>query len=256
MRKQTIAVINQKGGVGKTTTTVNLSAYLAKLGRKVLLIDFDPQGNSTSGLGIDKEQLELTSYEVIVDPKNIHEAVRGTEIPNLYILPSNAGLASVEVELSNEEGREYRLRAAVELADYDYVIIDCPPALGLLTVNALAAVKSLLIPVQAEYYAMEGLGQLLGLVQRARETINPDLMILGILMTMYDKRTTLADQVHKELKQHFKDLLFEAVIPRNVRLAEAPSFGKTIAEHDKWSRGARAYKQLAKEVDSRIKKLG
>jgi len=253
MPKQTIAVINQKGGVGKTTTAVNLSAYLAHLGRTVLLVDFDPQGNATSGLGLDKENLASSSYDVLSEPSMLSSSIVKTAVPKLSLLPTNSSLSSAEIELANQENREYKLQNVLKSANYDYVIIDCPPALGLLTINALTAAKSLLIPVQAEYYAMEGLGQLLRLIQRARETVNPDLAILGIVMTMYDRRTTLAQQVHDELMQHFKDMLFQTIIPRNIRLAEAPSFGKPISEHDKWSRGGRAYKQLAKEVDNRVR---
>lgn len=251
MKQTIIAVINQKGGVGKTTTATNLAAQLASKTVPVLLVDLDPQGNATSGLGIDKE-LEPTTYEVLFGQVALDQAVRPADRDGLYILPANANLAAAEVELVSLSQREYALRRTLEVAAYDYVIIDCPPALGLLTVNALSAATSILIPVQAEYYALEGLGQLLATVQRVKEGLNPGLDLLGVVLTMYDKRTSLSEQVMRELKNHFGDKLFKTVVPRNVRLAEAPSFGKTIFEHDRWSKGARAYKNLAKEVTKRV----
>jgi len=251
MKNRTIAVTNQKGGVGKTTTAVNVAAYLAADKASVLLVDLDPQGNATSGLGLNK-QIGGTTYDVLVGKSRLDEVVQETNRDGLYIVPANANLAAAEVELVDLDHREFRLSEALKNADYDYIIIDCPPALGLLTVNALAAADSLLIPVQTEYYALEGLGQLLSTVQRVRQTINPSLDLLGVLLTMFDKRTTLSEQVMQELQAHFGDKVFQTVIPRNIRLAEAPSFGKTVAEHDKWSKGARAYKQLAKEVTKRV----
>lgn len=251
-KRNIIAVLNQKGGVGKTTTAVNVAAYLAKAEQSVLLVDFDPQGNATSGLGLNKQDLESTSYEVLFHPEVLSQSILKTNTAQLFVLPANANLASAEVELANLPRREHQLAQALAQTDYDFILIDCPPALGLLTINALAAADSVLIPVQAEYYALEGLSQLLSIVQRVREGINPKLEVLGVVLTMYDKRTTLADQVFAELKNYFGDKLFTAVIPRNIRLAEAPSFGRTIVEHDKWSKGARAYKQLAKEVDKRV----
>jgi chromosome partitioning protein len=251
MQRRIIAILNQKGGVGKTTTAINLGAYLAQVGRTVLIVDFDPQGNATSGLGLDKSNQQLTSYEVLIRPEHLADAIVETKTKQLYVLPTNANLAAAEVELVNLPERETKLREALTLAQYDYILIDCPPALGLLTINALAAADLVLIPVQAEYYAMEGLSQLLNIVQRVREGVNPNLSLLGVLLTMYDKRTTLAEQVESELVKHFGDTLFKTVIPRNVRLAEAPSFGQTIATHDRWSKGARAYKQLAGEVIKR-----
>lgn len=245
---QTIAVLNQKGGVGKTTTTVNLGAYLAKAGKSVLIVDFDPQGNATSGLGIDKNQLERTSYEVLFKKAGPAEAIRETATRGLYILPANANLAAAEVELVSEMQREQLLRAVLAPLEYDYIIIDCPPALGLLTINALAAANQLLIPVQAEYYALEGLSQLLSVVQRVRASLNTQLELLGVIVTMYDGRTSLSEQVYQELKKYFGDKLLATVIPRNVRVAEAPSYGRPISAHDKWSKGARAYKQLSKEI--------
>lgn len=247
----TIAVLNQKGGVGKTTTTINVAAYLAKNGKSVLVIDFDPQGNATSGLGIDKQSVESTSHEVLMGRADLSQAVIESPTPNLYLLPTNASLATAEVELVNELQRELKLKAALGRADYDYVLIDCPPALGLLTINALAAADSVLIPVQAEYYALEGLSQLISVVQRVRQGLNTSLDILGVVVTMYDSRTSLSEQVYNELRKHFGAKMFKTIIPRNVRLAEAPSYGKPIADHDKWSKGARAYKQLTKEIQSR-----
>jgi chromosome partitioning protein len=250
MPKNIIAVLNQKGGVGKTTTAINLAAYLAKDGKSVLLVDADPQGNSTSGLGLDKQALSSTLYDVLFSRTEAHQATQKIS-DHLYILPSNQNLAGAEVELVGVAGREVQLRRALASQDYDYVLIDCPPSLGLLTINALAAANSVLIPVQAEYYALEGLSQLLSVIQQARQALNPGLDILGVLITLYDSRNSLSEHVKKELQSYFGAKLFETVVPRNVRLAEAPSFGKTIIEHDKWSKGARAYKAFAKEVEKR-----
>ena len=246
-----IAVSNQKGGVGKTTTSVNVAASLAEAGKSVLLVDLDPQGNATSGLGFDVHTLEKSTYDVLVNGLSLAEVVQETALKNLYLLPTDQNLAGAEVELVTVLAREQRLKQALEVATYDYIIIDCPPALSLLTINALTAATEVLIPVQAEYYALEGLGQLLQTIQSVKATTNPRLEILGVVLTMYDKRTSLSEQVAAELKQHFGEKLFATVIPRNVRLAEAPSFGKTVFEHDKWSKGARAYKQLAKEIVKR-----
>ncbi|MCA9329057.1 ParA family protein [Candidatus Saccharibacteria bacterium] len=247
-----IAFLNQKGGVGKTTTTINVGAYLAKLGHSVLLIDLDPQGNATSGIGIDKNILDSTVYDVLFGSVDINFAIKDTDIADLRLLPSNAGVAAAEVDLATEEHREYRLKSALQHLDYEYVLIDCPPSLGLLSINALVASDLVLIPVQAEYYALEGLGQLLDVIQRVRTGLNASLELLGVVVTMFDGRTMLSEQVLEELKKHFGSKLFNTVIPRNIRLAEAPSFGRSIFEHDKWSKGARSYKSLAKEVVDRV----
>ncbi len=258
MTQKIIAVVNQKGGVGKTTTTVNVAAQLAKKDHPVLLLDLDPQGNATSGLGIAKDQVERGTYEVLCQGAQLEDAVLPTATPGLFVLPANNHLAGAEVDLVSRERREFCLQMALapaayhnSHATYDYILIDCPPSLGLLTINALTAAHSVFIPVQAEYFALEGLGQLLNTVQRVRETVNPPLDLLGVVITMYDKRTSLSEQVQTEIRTHFGAKLFKTAIPRNVRLAEAPSYGQTIFEHDKWSKGARAYKSLAKEVIER-----
>ena len=245
-----IAVLNQKGGVGKTTTAINLGAYLARGGRSVLIVDADPQGNSTSGLGLDKQALGSTLYDVLFSRAGLSQTVQKIS-GKLTVLPSNANLAGAEVELVSLPGRELKLREALGGQAQDFILIDCPPSLGLLTINALAAAHSVLIPVQAEYYALEGLSQLLSVIQQVRAAINPNLDILGVLITLYDSRNSLSEQVRKELEQYFGAKLFKTIVPRNVRLAEAPSFGRTIIEHDKWSKGARAYKNLAREVEKR-----
>lgn len=250
MPKHTIAVLNQKGGVGKTTTAINLGAYLAKSGHNVLIVDADPQGNSTSGLGLDKQVMPATLYDALFGRAEAGQAIQKINTM-LSVLPSNANLAGAEVELVSMPNREIALRQALAPLEYDYILIDCPPSLGLLTVNALAASASVLIPVQAEYYALEGLSQLLSVIQQVRQALNPNLDILGVLITLFDSRNSLSGQVKQELENYFGAKLFKAVVPRNVRLAEAPSFGRSIIEHDKWSKGARAYKALAKEVEKR-----
>jgi chromosome partitioning protein len=246
----TIAVLNQKGGVGKTTTAINLGAYLAKTGHSVLIADLDPQGNSTSGLGLDKQALNSTLYDVLFSRADVNQTIHKIN-SKLAVLPTNQNLAGAEVELVQLPGRELKLRESLAGQSYEYILIDCPPSLGLLTINALAAANSVLIPVQAEYYALEGLSQLLNVIQQVRQALNPGLDILGVLITLYDSRNSLSEQVKKELQNYFGGKLFETIVPRNVRLAEAPSFGRTIIEHDKWSKGARAYKSLAKEVEKR-----
>jgi chromosome partitioning protein len=249
---KTIAVLNQKGGVGKTTTAVNVAAYLASKGNKVLIVDIDPQGNATSGLGLDKQSLRGTTYDLLTKKTEIQSVISETNIPNLWIVGSNTDLAAAEVELVNEISRESILANSMQQLAYDYVFIDCPPSLGLLTLNALCASDYLLIPVQTEYYALEGLGQLLAIFQRVKQSLNNKIELLGVVATMYDSRNSLAEQVYSELEKHFGDKVFDTKIPRNVRLAEAPSYGKPIQEHDRWSKGARAYKQLSKELAKRL----
>jgi chromosome partitioning protein len=244
-----IAVLNQKGGVGKTTTAINIGAYLAKQGKKVLLVDLDPQGNATSGLGVDKLQITQTTYSLLLESADFNNVRHTTSQKNLDILPTNADLSGAEVQLAGVPERELVLKRALHdiPEGYDLILIDCPPSLGLLTVNALTAATDVLIPVQTEYYAMEGLSQLIQTIQRVQEGLNQSLRILGVVMTMYDSRTSLS-----EIVRVFGDLVFKTVIPRNVRLAEAPSHGLSVMEYDKWSKGARAYKALAKEVLTRV----
>jgi len=249
-----IAVTNQKGGVGKTTTAVNLAYYLSKLGKKTLLIDFDPQGNASSGLGIDKQTLNATMADVVVEKATLDSITIATAYKNLFVAPTTPTLANTEVELAQAERRFVRLKHAIEssTAEYDMVIIDSPPSLSLLTVNGLIAAKYVLLPVQAEFYALEGLGQLLESMKLVRKATNPTLELLGVLPTMIDSRTTLSGQVHAEIKKHFPGKVFTTTIPRNIRLAEAPSHGIPIGVYDKFSKGARAYKALAKEVVERV----
>jgi chromosome partitioning protein len=251
--KHVIAITNQKGGVGKTTTAVNLAAQLASDKRRVMLVDLDPQGNATSSLGIDKEAAPRTLYDVLISGAGAADIVLPTNIKNLYILPANSQLAQAEVDLVPMERREFRLREALAAVDAEVVIIDCPPALGLLTINALTAADKVIIPVQAEYFALEGLGQLVQTIQAVKQSINPHIEIFGVALTMFTKRTVLSEQVQAEVTQYFGEKVFRTVVPRNVRLAEAPSYGRTIFEHDKWSKGARAYKHLGEEV---VKRLG
>jgi chromosome partitioning protein len=245
-----IVITNQKGGVGKTTTTVNLAAYLAKMGQKVLLLDLDPQGNATSGLGVDKNIIKQSLYDVLVRETSLQDIRVKTEIKGLDVAPSSVVLAAAEVELASQIAREHRLKSAIEKIrhEYDYVLIDCPPSLGILTINGLVGADSMIIPVQTEFYALEGLSQLLHTVQRVRMNLNPRLSLLGVALTMYNKNTLLSRQVEQEVKKHFPNKVFESIVPRNIRLAEAPSYGKTIMHYDKFGKGATAYKQLAREV--------
>ena len=243
-----ISVANQKGGVGKTTTTVNLATLLAKKGKKVLLIDTDPQGNATSGLGVTKE-LELSVYDILVGDTTFQETDQETAVKNLVVCPSNISLAGAEVELVSMMSREQRLKTKLDEVkeQYDFVLIDCPPSLGLITLNAFTASDSVLIPVQCEYFALEGLGQLLNTVNLVKKHLNKNLEIEGALLTMYDARTNLSNQVVKEVKKYFENKVYKTVIPRNVRLSEAPSYGMPITEYDPRSKGAKMYEKLAKE---------
>ena len=243
-----ISVANQKGGVGKTTTAVNLSTILAKKGKKVLLIDADPQGNATSGLGIEKEN-EFSTYDILVNETTIKEALQDTRIKNLQICPSNINLAGAEVELVSMMSREQRLKEKLEevIDEYEYILIDCPPSLGLVTLNAFTASDSVLIPVQCEYFALEGLGQLLNTINLVKKHLNKNIQIEGALLTMYDMRTNLSNQVVREVKKYFNNKVYKTVIPRNVRLSEAPSYGMPITEYDIKSKGAKSYIKFAKE---------
>jgi len=245
-----IAICNQKGGTGKTTTSINLSVYLAIEGNKVLLVDADPQGNSTSGLGTDKNSLEKSLYHVLLNDVQIKDVMVKTEIENLSLVPSNIDLIGAEVELIEEPDREKRLRISLAAIseEFDYVIIDCPPSLGILTLNALVAATSVLIPVQCEYYALEGLGQLTKTINLIRDNLNQDLKIEGVLLTMADFRTNLTSEVITETRNFFSDKVFETIIPRSIRLSEAPGFGKSIFQYDKNSIGAQKYNALAREM--------
>lgn len=245
-----LAIANQKGGVGKTTSSVNLSACLAYIGKKVLLVDIDPQGNATSGAGIDKADVEQCIYDVLVDDVEASDVIRETKVEKLYIIPATIQLAGAEIELVPTISREVRLKRALEEVkeDYDYIIIDCPPSLGLLTLNALTAADAVVIPVQCEYYALEGLSQLLSTIRLVQKHLNHELRIEGVLLTMLDARTNLGIQVIEEVKKYFQDKVYRTIIPRNVRLSEAPSHGEPIIIYDPKSRGAEVYLELAKEV--------
>lgn len=247
---QIVSIVNQKGGVGKTTTAVNLGAYLANMGKFVLLIDIDPQANATSGLGVDHRKLENGIYESLIGEIALRDVVRNTNHEGYRLAPATANLSGANIELVNVERREFKLNEILDQVKghYDYILIDCPPSLGLLTINGFTAATRVLIPVQAEYYALEGLGQLLETINLVKENLNPNLDIMGAVITMFDKRTKLSDQVLQELYQYFPNKIFRSVIPRNVRLTEAPSYGKSILEYDPYSKGGRAYERLAREV--------
>ena len=244
-----LAVVNQKGGVGKTTTTVNVCAILAKKGKKVLLIDSDPQGNATSGVGVDKNQ-EKSIYDVLVNDVEIEEAIVESSVKNLFVCPSNINLAGAEVELVSVMSREQRLKEKLEAVSdkFDYILIDCPPSLGLITINAFTAADSLLIPIQCEYYALEGVGQLMNTVNIIKKQLNKSLYIEGVILTMNDARTNLSNQVIEEVKAFFKDNVYKTIIPRNVKLSEAPSYGMPISEYAPLSKGAKYYEKLTKEI--------
>ena len=250
-----ISIVNQKGGVGKTTTAVNLGSFLAAKRKKVLIFDLDPQGNATSGYGFDKMELENTVYDLLVNEEDIENVIQHTNVKNVDMCPTNINLAGAEVELVSAISRETILKRAIEpvIDEYDYIIIDCPPSLGLLTINALSACEGVIVPIQGEYYALEGLTQLIDTINMIKKKLNPVVGILGVVITMFDSRTQLTKQVVEEVEKYFGDKVFKTHIPRNVRLAEAPSHGKTIGDYDPKSKGAIAYQQLAQEVIKRTK---
>ena len=249
-----IAFANQKGGVGKTTSAVNIAAAIGALGKKVLLIDADPQGNASTGVGVNKKSMALSSYDVLIGRAAASGAIIATTFENLFVLPANIQLAAAEFELVSADKREYRLKDAISLIkdDYDYILIDCPPSLGLLTINGLVCADGVIIPMQCEYYAMEGLSQLMVTIQQIKKLYNPTIQITGILVTMYNGRLNLSVQVMDELKKYYKDKLFSTTVQRNVRLSEAPGYGEPIIYYDKYSKGSELYTEVAKEVIERI----
>ncbi len=259
-KTRVLAVSNQKGGVGKTTTAINLGTALAAIGEKVLIVDMDPQGNASTGLGVPRETRRVTIYDVIVDGRSVDESAVQTTVPGLWILPADADMSGVEIELSQADRRSFRLRDALVSqgrdghARYDYVLIDCPPSLNLLTLNAMAAADAVLVPLQCEFFALEGLTQLMKTVEMVRQNLNPTLEIQGLVLTMYDRRSALSGQVANDVRSHFGDKVYEAVIPRNVRVAEAPSYGKPALIYDMKCAGSQAYIRLAREVVARERK--
>lgn len=246
---KSIAVFNQKGGVGKTTTVINLSACLAVLGKKILMVDIDPQGNTTSGIGIDKNSVQYNIYDALINSVEPDKCIIETNQENLYLIPSSVQLAGAEIELTTLHERELKLKDCINSVkgDFDYVFIDCPPSLGLLSINALSAVDSVLIPIQCEYYALEGVSQLMNTIKLVKRSLNPELEVEGVVLSMFDGRTNLSIQVVEEVKRYFKGKVYTTMIPRNVRLAEAPSFGLSIIKYDEKSKGAEAYSELADE---------
>jgi chromosome partitioning protein len=259
-RMRVITIANQKGGVGKTTTAINLATALAAVGKQTLLIDLDPQGNASTGLGIDREDREVSSYDVLVESASISEAAMATAVPNLSVVPSTLDLLGLEMEIANAPGRAYRLRDAlhfhmVEVPQFDFVLIDCPPSLNLLTINAMAAADSILVPLQCEFFALEGLSQLLQTVEQVRDTLNPTLDLHGIVLTMFDGRNNLAAQVVSDVRSYMGKHVYDTIIPRNVRVSEAPSFGKPAILYDMKCSGSQAYIRLASEVIQRERRL-
>jgi len=255
-----LAVSNQKGGVGKTTTAINLGTALAAIGERVLIVDMDPQGNASTGLGVPRETRRVTIYDVVVDQRSIDDAAVQTTVPGLWIVPADADMSGVEIELSQADRRSYRLRDALRAHDdgptaYDYVLIDCPPSLNLLTLNAMAAADAVLVPLQCEFFALEGLSQLMRTIDMVKHSLNPSLEIQGLVLTMFDRRSALSGQVANDVRAHFGDKVFQTVIPRNIRLAEAPSFGKPIVVYDIASVGAQAYMAVARELIDRTQRL-